>query len=158
MNWLQIFRIVKAKHANTAFDGEGAKLFGGRWNHEGSPVVYASGSLALAALEMLVKWENFPNHVDFVSVTASLPSDITIQTLENLPTNWNVYPVPATTQECGTEWLKNQSSAVLKLPSVIIQTEFNYLLNPLHPDFKKIQIENPTPFSFDQRLITKYPR
>lgn len=147
------WRIVKEKHAGTAFDGEGAWLFGGRWNSRGTRVIYTSSTKALATLESLVHL-NPP--VTFRYVAISITFDhalIEKATPAALPANWSEQPPPPSTKQIGDDWAKENRSAVLELPSVIIQSESNYLLNPAHRDFKKIVIGKPEPFSFDPRLI-----
>jgi len=147
------WRIVKGKHATTAFDGEGAWRFGGRWNSQGTRVVYTSGSLSLAALETLVHL-NPP--VPFRYVAFHIQFDAALVetvSLADLPGEWMEEPPPPSTKTIGDHWVKQARSAVLELPSVIIQTESNFLLNPAHPDFKKIKIGKPAPFAWDPRLL-----
>ncbi len=151
MSFLKIFRIVKAKRSESAFSGEGAKLFGGRWHHQGYTVVYTSGSLSLAALEILVNLDEFPpKEIQYVSIAAVLPEKVAVQCIDSLPLGWNSVPAPIASQDYGTAWVRNASTAVLRVPSAIIDSEYNYLLNPLHPDFKKIIIKDPQPFSFER--------
>lgn len=145
------WRIVKAKHAATAFDGEGARRYGGRWNSAGTSVVYTSGSMALAALESLVHL-NPPVVFQFVAIPIDF-DDALVQTPTALPVDWTEEPPPPATKRVGDLWVKEARSAVLELPSVIIPGEPNYLLNPAHPDFKRIVIGKPEPFSFDPRLL-----
>jgi len=149
----EAWRIVKAKHAATAFSGEGAAKTGGRWNSRGVPVVYASSTKSLAALETLVHL-NPP--VPFNYVAFRLQFDDTL--IENIPLNrlpadWRVEPPPPSTKAIGDAWLREVRSAVLALPSVIVPGELNYLLNPAHPAFKKISIGKPERFVFDPRLL-----
>jgi len=149
----EAWRIVKAKHAATAFSGDGAAKTGGRWNSRGVPVVYASSTKSLAALETLVHL-NPP--VPFNYVAFRLQFDDTL--IENipltrLPADWRVEPPPPSTKAIGDAWLREVRSAVLALPSVIVPGELNYLLNPAHPAFKKISIGKPERFVFDPRLL-----
>jgi len=149
----EAWRIVKAKHAATAFSGDGAAKTGGRWNSRGVPVVYASSTKSLAALETLVHL-NPP--VPFKYVAFRLQFDATL--VENVPLNrlaadWRVEPPPPSTKAIGDAWLREVRSAVLALPSVIVPGELNYLLNPAHPAFKKISIGKPERFVFDPRLL-----
>ncbi len=146
-----VWRIVKEKYADIAFDGEGARLYGGRWNHPGFPAVYCSETLALAALELFVQLDAAPN-MSLVAIEASFSDEISIETLEKPPKNWNHYPLSIETQNLGSEWIKEEKSTVLKVPSVIISREFNYILNPRHTDFNKIKIHKPTVFTFDARM------
>ncbi len=151
MSFLKVFRIVKAKRSESAFSGEGAKLFGGRWHHQGYTAVYTSGSLSLAALEILVNLDEFPpKEIQYVSIAAVLPEKVAVQSMDSLPEGWDGVPAPIVTQEYGTDWIRSANTAVLRVPSAIIDSEYNYLLNPLHPDFKKIIIEDPQPFSFER--------
>ena len=148
---ISIWRIVKAKHVLTAFDGEGASQYGGRWNHPGFPVVYCSGTLSLAALELFVQLDS-ASYMSLVAIEAQISDEIPIGLLEKLPKNWNQYPAPLEAQNCGREWIESERTVILKVPSVIIPREYNYILNPKHVDFNKIKIKPPTPFTFDSRM------
>ena len=143
--------MVKEKHAATAFLGEGAWLYGGRWNSAGTSVVYTSGSQALAALESLVHL-NPPVIFKYLAIPIEF-DDPLVEKVAALPADWTEEPPPPATKAIGDLWVKEARSAVLELPSVIILGEPNYLLNPAHPDFQKIIIGKPQPFSFDPRLL-----
>lgn len=147
----QAWRIVKEKHAATAFSGEGARLFGGRWNSRGMSLVYTSGTKALAALESLVHL-NPPVIFKYLTIPIEFDEAL-VEKVAVLPADWNDMPPPPSTKAIGDLWTKQARSAVLELPSVIIPGESNYLLNPAHPDFNKIVIGKPEPFSFDPRLL-----
>lgn len=151
---LTLWRIVKTRHAATAFDGEGARRFGGRWNPRGLPAVYLGGTLALAALETLVHLTAADARLNFVAIPLHVPDDITVAELPpgSLPANWRSEPPPPATQAIGGEWLKSGSGLLLKTPSVIIPAETNYLLNPQHPHLARTRLGPPQPFGFDQRL------
>jgi len=147
------WRIVKEKHAATAFFGKGAADSGGRWNSRGVPVVYTSNTKSLAALETLVHL-NPP--VPFKYVTIRIQFDdalVEIVRAKALPPDWQTEPPPPSTKAMGDAWARAARSAVLALPSVIIPGELNYLLNPAHPDFKTISLGKPEPFAFDPRLL-----
>lgn len=147
------WRIVKKIHASSAFDGEGAWRFGGRWNSLGTRVVYCSANLSLAALEGLVHL-NPP--VAFKSVAMELEfDDRLIETIcvKSLSPDWTEEPPAGSTMRLGDQWVREGRSAVLELPSAIIPSESNYLLNPAHRDFQKIIIRNSVPFSFDPQLL-----
>src|ERR1035441_3817323 len=144
------WRIVKQKHAATACSGEGAAKTGGRWNSRGVPVVYASSTKSLAALETLVHL-NPP--VPFQYVAFRLQFDAALVEnipLNRLPADWRVEPPPPSTKAIGDAWLREVRSAVLALPSVVVPGELNYLLNPAHPAFKRISIGKPERFSRSQ--------
>lgn len=147
------WRIVKEKHAATAFDGEGAWRFGGRWNSQGTRLVYTSGTHSLAVLESLVHL-NPPVHFRYVAIPVHFDAAL-VQTLPatELPDDWMEQPPSQSTKAIGDLWAKQAPSPVLQLPSVIIPSESNFLLNPAHPDFKDIQIGKPVPFTFDPRLL-----
>jgi RES domain-containing protein len=149
----EAWRLVKAQHAATAFDGEGARLYGGRWNSMGVRVVYVSFSKSLAALEILVHLK-LPVTSKYVAIPVEF-ADILVEVFsaKKLPAGWNAEPPPAAAQQIGDRWVQEERSAILALPSVITG-ETNYLLNPAHPDFKRIAIGSPEPFSFDPRLLT----
>jgi len=150
---MRAWRIVREDHGSTAFDGEGAWRFGGRWNSRGTRTVYTSATLSLAALETLVHL-NPPVAFKYVAIPIEFDEAL-VETFatSDLPADWNEEPPPPSTAEIGDRWVKESRSAVLELPSVIIPAEPNYMLNPAHSDFKRIRIGKPTPFSFDPRLI-----
>ena len=149
-----IWRISKQKYAATAFRGEGAKKFGGRWNSAGNPIVYTSATLSLAALETFVHMEIEDAGNLLVAIRADIPDGIRIKTItqETLPSNWRDYPAPPELADIGDKWFTSQKTAVIRVPSVVIPIENNYLLNPLHQDFVNIKIYNYEPFILDPRL------
>jgi RES domain-containing protein len=151
---LAAWRIVKAKHAPAAFDGEGARLEGGRWNSPGTPVVYTSASAALAALELLVHLGRESILSAYVLIACTFDEAL-VSPLDRkrLPNNWRSYPAPPELQRIGDEWVRAGTSAVLKVPSAVIATDANYLLNPRHPDFRAIRVSDPRPFEYDPRLL-----
>ena len=148
------WRIVKARHAANAFDGEGARAEGGRWNSPGTLVVYTSQSAALAALEMLVHVGRGSILSAYVLIPCTFDDALVSQlNRRRLPKNWRSYPAPSELQSIGDEWVKGGMSAVLEVPSADIDTESNYLLNPQHRDFQTIRVMPPQPFEFDLRLL-----
>jgi RES domain-containing protein len=150
---LSCWRIVQERFAGEAFSGEGARLYGGRWNSAGHPVVYAAGSRALAVLEMLVHLEAPQLLERYQLFEAVLPESLITELAEKeLPRDWRDDPVPRSAQAVGDAWIEKASSAVLRVPSVLIPEEHNYLLNPKHPDFEKVQISAAQNFHFDPRL------
>jgi len=150
---LTVWRLVTARFAKSAFSGEGARLYGGRWNRKGVSLVYTAGSQSLAMLEMLVQDE--PPRARYVMIEARIPKAIAIDRIkaEALPADWRDIAAREKLQVIGTEWARKQSAAVLAVPSAIIPAETNYLLNPLHPDFRRIKIGQPQKFETDLRLI-----
>jgi RES domain-containing protein len=151
---LTVYRICKTKYAGRAFDGEGAFRFGGRWNSRGVRVVYTAGSLALAALEMLVHLDDDELLASYAFVAAQIPTALIlpVASYRALPEDWDASPAPAELQQLGDDWAREQTSAALEVPTAIVPREKNYLLNPAHPGFARIKIEAPEPFAFDERL------
>jgi RES domain-containing protein len=148
-----VWRLTLKRHV--APDGEGARRYGGRWNKPGTPVVYTSGTLSLAVLEYLAHVDSDILPDTLVSVQATIPDGFVVDTIlpSQLPDDWQDTIIPPPLQELGTSWVRAAKSAVLKVPSVLIETEWNYVLNPLHPDFSRITWATGTPFSFDPRLF-----
>jgi RES domain-containing protein len=152
---LTAWRIVKAKHAAAAFDGEGARVLGGRWNTPGTRMVYTSSTAALAALEMLVHLNRALTLPAYVLIRCTFEKSlVTALDIARLPRDWRSYPAPPQLQTLGDQWAKQGDSAVLRVPSVIVDKEINYLLNPAHRDFHRIRIHAAESFSFDLRLVT----
>lgn len=149
----EVWRIVKAKHAAEAFSGEGARLFGGRWNCPGLAVVYTAESRSLAALEMLVHLNSRSLLAEYVIGRAVVQEKwIESVRIGSLPSNWREFPALPDLRAIGNRWLHAGTSAVFQVPSAVVEGEFNFLLNPTHPDFHKIKIEEFQPFVFDKRL------
>ncbi len=133
--------------------GEGARLYGGRWNPPGIAMVYAAESRALAALEMLVHLRSQKLMASYVVFELRFDAKILERLpIASLPVDWRSDPVPFSTQAVGESWVVAGSSPVLRVPSVLIPEEFNYLLNPHHPGFSEIEIGDAVSFAFDPRL------
>ena len=150
---LVVWRLITARFAQSAFTGEGARRYGGRWNRKGIPLVYTSCSQSLAMLEMLV--QDDPLRARYVMIQARIPRGVTIERVapEALPADWRELAARERLQAIGTAWAVQSSSAVLAVPSAVIPAESNYLLNPLHPAFAKIEFGKPQAFVTDLRLI-----
>ena len=149
---MRVFRISRKAHA--AFDGEGARIVGGRWNRRGTAAVYASESLALAALELLVHADPALLPEDLVAIAAEVPDNLAVESVppRELPADWRNHPAPEALADRGTEWAKSRRTAVLAVPSALVPRERNFLLNPAHPDFRRIRIGKPEPFTLDTRF------
>ena len=149
---MELWRLCRRRHA--AFDGEGARRAGGRWNRKGSAVVYASESLSLAALELLVHCDPSLLPTDLVAIRAKVPDGVAIRRVEekDLPRDWRAYPAPPSLAEIGTAWIAAGDTAVLTVPSCLVPKERNALLNPAHGEFRRIRVGRPEAFSFDPRL------
>lgn len=150
---MTIYRIGPSKYPKN--DGEGARLYGGRWNHKGTAVLYCTATTSLCALEVLANSAALP--IDMVVIAADVPDDLTIEvTAEaDLPPDWNASIAPESTKDIGSRWVSSDTTAILSVPSAIVPQERNYLLNPLHPDFAKIDFRAPVPFVFDPRLMRR---
>ena len=150
---LSVWRLTTARFAESALSGDGARLYGGRWNRKGIPLVYTAATQSLAMLEMLVQDE--PLRARYVMIEVRLPKALTIGRIkiEDLPPDWRDIAARGKLQAMGTDWARKRGSAVLAVSSVVIPAETNYLLNPLHPDFRRIKIGKPQRFETDLRLI-----
>lgn len=152
---LTVWRMTTARHADKAFSGEGARLYGGRWNPKGVPMVYTAGSQSLAMLELLVQDDPLRAHYVMIPATFSARLKVEHITLDDLPDDWRSPGSREELQAMGADWCRRSSSAVLAVPSSVIPSETNYLLNPLHPSFTKIGIGAAQDFVTDLRLIRK---
>ncbi len=156
MSELTAWRIVKARYAASAFDGEGARRNGGRWNSPGTALVYTAESRALAILEILVHLPVAVLLAKFVCIpvrfdrrlVAVLPPDA-------LPVDWQENPASGTTRRLGDAWVRADESAVWQVPSAVVPQEANFLLNPAHRDFGQLVIGAAEPVCIDGRLLTR---
>lgn len=148
-----VWRITTRRFVGPAFSGEGARLFGGRWNRPGQSVVYTAESRSLALLEMLV--QDDPLRAHYVLIPAHLPSSVSVEYMEAsaLPQGWRTQSARDQLQALGAEWLRQSRSCVLAVPSAVIPAELNFLINPLHQDFRHITFGEPEPLDTDLRLI-----
>ena len=148
-----LYRIAKCTYVND-LSGAGARLYGGRWNSIGKPMVYLASTRSLAVLEVLVHLSPtiFPG--DFCISEIKVPDDsIKELPVKNLPSNWQDILPPTELKKIGDDFLKQQEGLLLKVPSTIVAEEFNYLLNPLHTAMSKVTLIKQLPFNFDQRLV-----
>ena len=151
---ISAYRITKTKHVASAFDGEGARLYGGRWNSIGTRVVYLAGSRSLATLEVLVHVEDISTiEGQYSIIPVAIPEHLIgrIQS-SNLPKGWSSPEPVFATQVFGDRWVLEERSAVLEVPSAVTNEESNFLLNPRHPDFRQIKFGDPLRFRIDPRL------
>lgn len=147
------WRIVKSRRARSAFDGEGARLYGGRWNSPGTRIVYVAGSVSLSVLEVLVHLGDAGVLTSY-SLCAVEFDDGLIEPLDRsrLTADWRSYPAPYGLREIGDAWVRGRSSTILEVPGAVVERENNYLINPAHPDFASVNVGEPEPFEFDPRL------
>lgn len=148
------WRIVKAKHAGAAFDGEGARVYGGRWNSRGAPLVYLAESRALALLEVLVHLHDASLLEHYVRFEVGYHGRLCTQLdRDELPAGWNGWPAPVEAARVGDEWVAARRSVLLRVPSAIVPEEHLLLLNPAHPDVDKLVIGAPERLGVDARLL-----
>jgi RES domain-containing protein len=148
---LRAYRIVQKQYVSTAFTGEGAAENPGRWNYLEDRVVYCSSTLSLALLEQLVRIRK----VQFLRIYSYFELEFDaafVMGLKSLPKDWKQVPIPDSTRDRGRVWLNSGQSAILRIPSVIVPSEDNYVLNPAHPDFPKIKIGKSKKLEWDTRL------
>ena len=148
------WRIVRAARLRNAFTGEGSRVFGGRWNSRGTPIIYLSEHESLAALELLVHTMPLSPADRYFSFRVEWDDRLTEYfPIKKLPPEWNVEPPSIASMQIGDDWVRSGRSLALALPSLLSTNELNFLLNPHHPDFKKIKIGPPIAYRFDPRLL-----
>jgi RES domain-containing protein len=148
------WRIVRAARVDTAFTGEGSRLYGGRWNSRGTRVVYVSEHESLAALEVFVHTMPVIPTERYFSFRIDWDDRLTEYfPIKNLPADWDAEPPTSASMQIGDEWTRTERSAVLALPSLLSTSELNFLLNPTHSDFKRIKISPPIECRFDPRMV-----
>lgn len=145
------WRLVKERRVGTVLSGEGARLFGGRWNHPGASIVYTSSSLSLVALEVFVHLHRHEANLQFRAFQLSIP-DSSIEVLVNvdLPHAWRSSPSPDSCKAIGSAWASSKRSLALVVPSIIVPQETNILLSTDHPLFKRVRITDEHEFGFDE--------
>lgn len=151
---IQAYRLVKRRRLANAFDGDGARRFGGRWNTKGQSCVYLTSSISLGHLEIMVHVNDYDVLREYAVLSLDLQTaDVMDLPDEALPADWREYPAPFSTAAIGDEWLAGQESAALSVPSAVVPTERNFLLNPRHPGFTAIiRTTREVEFSFDLRF------
>ena len=148
-----VWRVVGAAHAGTAFSGLGAADHPGRWNQRGRRVVYASDTPSLAMLEILANAET-PRALEGRMLIRAVLPDESVYRLpdEDLPADWRASPIPASTRDLGEAWREDAVFPALSVPSAGTPLQRNVLLNPDHPDFAHVMIDEPVPLDFDPHL------
>jgi RES domain-containing protein len=148
---MKVYRISKCKFIND-LTGTGAALYGGRWNSKGTYLLYTAASSSLAMLESVVHLSNLPAP-GYCLISLDVPEQ-NIETVDpaKLPNQWNQHPPPAILRKIGDRFVKEGKALALKVPSAINEDEFNYLLNPKHPEFYKVKLVRKKEIAFDDRL------
>ncbi|TVR69525.1 MAG: RES domain-containing protein [Marinilabiliales bacterium] len=146
-----VYRITGKKYASD-LTGKGAAMFGGRWNKKGSPVLYTGENKEIALLETIVHTPPLLIPA-LVILTLEIPDDsITTIEIKSLPENWTVYPAPVVLSEIGERWIREGKTIALKVPSCIIHSSHNYILNCRHPEYSRVRLIDQGNFKFDSRL------
>ncbi len=148
-----VYRIAR-KQFITDLSGEGARLYGGRWNLQGTPCLYASQNAALCLLEFVVQFSRIALPKDVAMAQIEIPDSMKIKTILNddLPLHWNDSLVNSASQKLGAQQFSNISLAGFKIPSVVSPFEFNFVINPLCKDFKKMKVISVEDFKIDERI------
>lgn len=154
---MRVFRISRSVHSED-LTGDGARIHGGRWNHRGTSVIYASESRALATTEYLVHVPMSLVPDDLRIVTILIPDAMGPETIEPdaLPSNWRTYPAPKELADIGSQWVRQRRSLILRVPSVVVQGDFNIMINPAHPDMAGDTIHSIAPYELDKRLLRQH--
>jgi RES domain-containing protein len=152
---MELYRIAH-EHYATDLSGTGARLYGGRWNSEGTAALYTASTRALALLETLV---HTPLHVlkqkKFLLVTLQLPDETTVEKIDlrKLPSGWDVWDLKQHTQQLGDRFLQHNKKLLLQVPSVLVPEEFNYVLNPSHPHMSRLKVLQQRPLLWNERFF-----
>lgn len=153
---MRVFRLSRKRFSDN-LSGKGAAKYGNRWNSKGTEMIYCAANRALAMAEVAVHVNPAILPSDFMMLEIDIPKTITIQQMEEnkLPYNWAIFPHLLSSQKIGGNFIAENKFAVLKVPSAVVKGDYNLLLNPFHPDFKKIEIVDSYEFLFDRRLFRR---
>ncbi len=150
---IKVYRVVKKQYAANAYSGEGSRLTTGRWHTKGTSIVYASTSIALAILEVIVHFQPFSVIPKLVVVPAKIPEKTCVDV--NVYYNLKSINDEIVTRLIGDSWIKNSQSLALKVPSVIVPRESNILINPKHEEIKLVKVLDSFEFQLDERLLRR---
>ncbi len=150
---MKLYRSCSFKYLHD-LSGAGARINGGRWNSVGRAALYTSESKSLAILEVLANTPLAILRANFSILTLEITGSFLTDeyTLSDLPAGWNAYPVPVSVTRMGDRWLTAGKTLLLKVPSVIVPSEYNVIVNPMHPDFSKIKITATEKLVIDKRI------
>jgi RES domain-containing protein len=151
---MEVYRLARETYA-LPLSGLGAAIKGARWNSAGVELVYTAMNRSLAMAEVAVHFSLATLPDDYVMMTIDIPDHVASQTLhtDDLPANWNAFPHPPATQQIGDAFVRGNRHALLIIPSVVTQGDFNILINPKHPDFQLVQVKEMVQFPFDRRIF-----
>jgi len=152
--------VLRAAYARAPFDGEGSYRYGGRWSSRGTRLAYASEHQSLAMLEYFVHLDPEDAPDDLVLATADVPDEISHERvdLKSLPPNWREIPAPPPLAQVGDDFVKKAENCLLLVPSALAVNENNWLINPQHPEFKKINLNAVEPLRYDPRMFRRSGR
>jgi RES domain-containing protein len=153
---MHLYRIAKTKHVRD-LSGAGPRLYGGRWNHRGTAVIYTAESRALATVEYLVHVPLPYEPLHLSLVTLLVPDDTPQLEIspDELPRGWKMYPAPPALADLGSEWARDNETLLLRVPSAVVEAEYNVLVNPGHSHMSRVRIVDVTQYTFDQRLLKR---
>jgi RES domain-containing protein len=153
----RVFRVLRAAYARNPFDGEGAFRYGGRWSSPGTRLTYTSEHQSLAMLEYFVHLDPEDAPDDLVLAAADVPDSLSRKRIQarELPTHWRETPAPPELAQIGDEFVKNAETCLLLVPSALAVNENNWLINPQHPEFRKIVLHPPEPLRYDPRIFRR---
>lgn len=151
----RVYRILRKRYAKAPFDGEGAYRYGGRWSSPGIRLAYASEHLSLVMIEYFVHLDRDDPPPDLVVAAADVPDDVSRVGVSpgSLPATWRQTPAPVELASIGDRFARRRREAILVVPSALAPDESNWLLNPEHPDFRRVRIHPPEPFAYDGRFF-----
>ena len=152
---MQVFRLIRKRYAGEPLSGRGAANFGARWNSVGVEIIYTAANRSLAMAEVAVHLSVGMMPDDYLMATVDVSDDISRDKIEarNLPPDWSVFPYIAATQKIGDQFVAASQHCVLQVPSVVTLGDHNYLLNPKHPEFRRVTIVSLDEFEFDKRFV-----
>ena len=153
---MKVYRVTKSPHVHD-LSGIGSRIYGGRWNQKGTSIIYTSESRALATVEFLVHVPISIVPINISIVTIEIPDRIIPREISksDLPTNWRDYPVPSELADIGTNWALSNETLLLRVPSIVIEHEFNMLINPSHSEMKHVVVSNIEKYKIDERLLRR---
>ena len=151
---MEVFRLSTKKWSKF-LSGKGAAYKGARWNSPGTEIIYTSSNRSLAMAEVAVHFTLATLPVDYMMATIFIPDDVSIKVVQekSLPKDWNTYPYGPSTQIFGDDFINENLNCLLNIPSAVTKGDFNILINPFHPEFKRIRIINIESFPFDYRIF-----
>lgn len=156
---MHLFRVAKTVYIGD-LSGAGPRQYGGRWNHKGTAVIYTAETRSLVTLEYLVHVPLSYEPLGLSIATLIVPDGASVRELcpSELPDDWNRFPAPSRLADLGSEWVRGNESLLLRVPSAVVDDEFNLVINPGHPEMANVSIENVTPYAFDERLVRRFKR